>query len=85
MPYFRTAAETGLPDAQYAMSQIYANGAGGVTRDDKEARRWMTLAARQGYDTAEIDLGSWLVEGRGAGLRRDADRIRHRCLPQAPH
>lgn len=71
VPYYRSAAEAGLPDAQYAVSQIYANGIGDVARDDKEARRWLTLSARQGYDTAEIDLGSWLVEGRGG--ERDAD------------
>jgi len=70
-PYYRSAAEAGLPDAQYAMSQMYANGAGGIAKDDKEARRWLTLAARQGYDTAEIDLGAWLVDGRGGD--RDAN------------
>jgi TPR repeat protein len=71
VPYYQSAAEAGLPDAQYAMSQIYANGAGGIAKDDKEARRWLTLAARQGYDTAEIDLGTWLVDGRGGD--RDAN------------
>lgn len=63
--YYKSAAENGLPDAQYAMSQVAANGFGGVGKDDKEARRWLTLAARQGYDTAELDLGTWLVDGRG--------------------
>jgi TPR repeat protein len=70
VPYYRLAAEAGLPDAQYAMSQVFANGAGGTGKDDEEARRWLTLAARQGYDTAEIDLGTWLVDGRGG--ERDA-------------
>ena len=71
VPYYRMAAEAGLPDAQYAMSQVYANGAGGIAKDDKQARHWLTLAARQGYDTAEIDLGTWLVDGRGGD--RDAN------------
>ena len=63
--YYQRAADGGLADAQYAMSQIYANGVGGKKRDDAEARRWLLLAARQNFDTAQVDLGSWLVEGRG--------------------
>jgi TPR repeat protein len=65
--YYRKAAEGGLADAQYAMSQAYANGVGGMPKDDAKARKWLLLAARQGYDTAELDLGTWLIEGRGGG------------------
>jgi uncharacterized protein len=65
LSYYERAARAGLADAQYAMSQICANGVGGKKRDEIEARRWLTLAARQGFDTAELDLGSWMVEGRG--------------------
>ena len=61
--YYQRAAEAGLADAQYAMSQIYANGVGGKKRDEVEARRWLALAARQNFDTAQLDLGTWLVEG----------------------
>lgn len=63
--YYEKAAEAGLADAQYAMSQAFANGVGGKVRNDAEARRWLELAARQNYDTAELELGTWLVEGRG--------------------
>ncbi|MFE0016914.1 sel1 repeat family protein [Mesorhizobium sp. NPDC059054] len=63
--YYQKAAESGLADAQYAMAQIYANGAGGRTKDDNEARRLLVLAARQNYDTAQLDLGQWLIDGRG--------------------
>ncbi|MEW9835423.1 tetratricopeptide repeat protein [Mesorhizobium marinum] len=63
--YYQRAAEAGLADGQYAMSQIYANGAGGKPRDEAEARRWLLLAARQNFDTAQLDLATWLVEGRG--------------------
>jgi TPR repeat protein len=59
------AAEAGLADAQYAVSQIYANGAGGISKDEPEARKWLLLAAQQNFDTAQVDLGSWLVEGKG--------------------
>jgi len=47
------------------MSQAFANGIGGKVRNDEEARRWLLLAAHQNYDTAELELGTWLVEGRG--------------------
>ena len=42
-----------------------ANGVGGRKQDDAAARKWLELAARQGFDTAELDLGTWLVQGRG--------------------
>lgn len=63
--YYGRAAEAGLADAQYALAQFFANGTGGKTRDEAEARRLLTLAARQGYDTAELDLGAWMLSGRG--------------------
>jgi TPR repeat protein len=63
--YYQRAADAGLADAQYAMSQAYANGVGGKKRDEAEARRWLLLAARQNFDTAQLDLATWLVEGRG--------------------
>ncbi|WP_315924631.1 tetratricopeptide repeat protein [Mesorhizobium sp. SP-1A] len=64
-PYYERAAAAGLADAQYAMSQIYANGIGGKNKDDAEARRFLVLAARQNYDTAQLDLAQWLIDGRG--------------------
>lgn len=69
--YYEKAANAGLADAQYAMSQAFANGIGGKVRNDQEARRWLLLAARQNYDTAELDLGTWLVEGRGGAADLD--------------
>ena len=42
-----------------------ANGVGGKKRDEAEARRWLALAARQNFDTAQLDLGTWMIEGRG--------------------
>jgi len=63
--YYERAAKARLADAQYAMAQIYADGVGGKPRDEAQARRWLALAARQNFDTAQLDLGTWLVEGRG--------------------
>jgi len=63
--WYERAADAGLPDAQYAMAQIHANGAGGKAPDEAEARRWLERAARQNFETAQLDLGVWLIEGRG--------------------
>ncbi|MGB3501838.1 MAG: tetratricopeptide repeat protein [Mesorhizobium sp.] len=63
--YYEKAAKGGLPDAQYAMAQVYANGTGGRPVDDVEARRWMALAAQRNFDSAQVELGSWMVEGKG--------------------
>ena len=65
VPYYERAAASNLADAQYAMSQIYANGVGGKKQDAVEARRMLELAAKQNFDTAQVDLATWMVEGKG--------------------
>lgn len=63
--YYERAAEAGLPDAQYALAQAYANGVGGKAHDDAKARSFLEKAARQNFDTAQLDLAQWMIEGRG--------------------
>ncbi|MCR4267251.1 tetratricopeptide repeat protein [Nitratireductor sp. ZSWI3] len=63
--YYEKAANAGLADAQYAMAQVYANGFGGKAADDRKARDWLLRSATQGFDTAQLDLGTWMVDGRG--------------------
>ncbi|MDZ5699192.1 tetratricopeptide repeat protein [Chelativorans sp. M5D2P16] len=63
--WYERAASARLPDAQYAMAQIHTHGVGHKQQDEAEALRWLRKAARQNYDTAQLDLGTWLVEGRG--------------------
>jgi uncharacterized protein len=63
--YFQRAAEAGVPDAQYALAQLYAYGRGVAAGDDQQARQWLEKAARSGHDTAQIELGIWLINGRG--------------------
>ncbi|MDQ0997100.1 TPR repeat protein [Phyllobacterium ifriqiyense] len=64
-PWFLQAAEKGLADGEYAVSQILANGTVKIQRDEPKARQYLIKAAIKGYDTAQMDLGTWLVEGRG--------------------
>ena len=51
----REQAEQGYPDAQYDLSQRYSKGEG-VPQDDKEAAKWLYIAAAQGYTHAQQDL-----------------------------
>ncbi|ENR03267.1 hypothetical protein H721_01661 [Brucella ovis IntaBari-2006-46-332] len=64
-PWFQKAADAKLADGEYAISQIYANGTDKIARNDIKARQYLVLAAQRGYDTAQFDLGRWLIEGRG--------------------
>ena len=65
LPFYRLAAEQGLPDAQYALATMLAEGNGVTVPAPTEARRWMERAAGNGFDTAQLELGIWLVNGRG--------------------
>lgn len=65
LSYYEKAAEAEVPDAQYAMAQAYFYGAGGRPVDAEQARGWLERAAQNNFDTAQVDLGSMLVEGIG--------------------
>lgn len=65
VPFYEKAARAGIADAQYAMAQIYAAGVGGKPENMVEARRWLELAARRNFDTAQLELGTWMVQGVG--------------------
>ncbi|WP_235769180.1 tetratricopeptide repeat protein [Rhizobium alarense] len=65
MPYYEKSAEQGISDAQYALSQIYANLKDLPKAKRDRAREWLLRAARAGYDTAQLDLAIWLINGTG--------------------
>lgn len=65
LPYFERSARAGVADAQYAMSQIYAYGKGVPMPDLPKARNWLQAAAAGGHDTAQIELGIWMINGKG--------------------
>ncbi len=68
--YYEMAAEDGLADAQYALAQFYRFGTGGLAVDLEKARHWLEQAANQNYDTAQIELGTMLVES-GGGVEQE--------------
>lgn len=67
------ARPTGIQDhviAQYNLGAFYANGLGGLPKDDQEAARLYRIAADQGVGAAQVNLGNlylgeswWIAEG----------------------
>lgn len=65
LPYYEKSAEQGVADAQYAVAQIYTTLKDLPQEKKQLAREWMARAAHAGFDTAQLDLGIWLVNGVG--------------------
>lgn len=65
LPFYEKSAEKGVADAQYAVSQIYFNLTDIPAEKKARAREWLTRSAKAGFDTAQVDLGIWLVNGTG--------------------
>ena len=65
LPYYEKSAEQGIADAQYAVAQIYINLKDLPEEKTRRAREWLLRAARAGFDTAQLDLGMWLINGMG--------------------
>jgi TPR repeat protein len=60
-----SAQLTGSPDELYKMGNHYAQGRGGVARDDKKAVAYYLAAARGGNAKAQYALGYMYRSGRG--------------------
>lgn len=50
--------------AQYYLGMMYANGQG-VERDEREAAKWFTNAAKQGVSQAQFRVAEMYEQGRG--------------------
>ncbi len=64
-PYYEKAAKGGLADAQYVLARMHATGEGLTHSNISRARKWMTLAAIGGFDTAQLELAIWMAIGKG--------------------
>ncbi|MGL4404698.1 MAG: SEL1-like repeat protein [Notoacmeibacter sp.] len=62
-PLFEKAAAANISGAHYALSQFYLKGTGGKTLDGAKTLFHLTRAAELGLDTAQLDLGTALVDG----------------------
>jgi uncharacterized protein len=69
--YYERAAAAGLADAQYAMGLVYLDGLGGRPVSAADARRWLLRAARQNFDSAQVELATLLVEARNAADEKE--------------
>jgi len=56
------ASYFGDPDGQYNLARLYMNGQG-TPRDQRQAARWMKLAAEKGHVPARAVFGDMLVRG----------------------
>jgi TPR repeat protein len=63
-----------MPVAQASLGDFYANGRGGLARNDDEALRLFKLAAEQGDPLGNNNLGSFMSQGVGA-WRRTTTRL----------
>ena len=63
LPYYEKSADQGIADAQYAVAQLY-NSLPGLDKEKRDqARAYLLRAAKAGYDTAQLDIGIWYVNG----------------------
>jgi TPR repeat protein len=69
---FRPLAEKGNALAQYNVALMHRMGLG-VTKDQKEAKKWSRLAAKQGNADAQVMLGSIYAKADG-GESADVSR-----------
>jgi TPR repeat protein len=69
-PQFSRASDLGYAAARASLGAFYANGIGGLSRDDREALRLFQLAAEQHNAVGESNLGFFHLTGR-VGLPKD--------------
>jgi len=60
----------GDPNAQYNLAHMYLVGAGGVTKDNIAAVRWLAVAAQKGHAPSQALLGHMLFIGDGVPHQR---------------
>jgi len=68
LPYFQQAADQQVPDAYYALAQLYRSGVLQGFPENEKALDWLAKAAQAGIDTAQVELGIWLANGT-AGVK----------------
>ena len=63
------ASYFGDPNAQYSLARLYLEGTG-LDRDERQAARWLNLAAEKGHSSAQAMLGQLLINGQGVPRQR---------------
>ena len=57
-------------NAQYNLARLYMDGAAGLAKDNRQAARWLNLAAEKGHVESQALLGHLLFVGEGMQPRR---------------
>ena len=73
---YRLAATEGDALAQNNLGVAYANGEGGLPRNDREAVRYYRLAADQGLASGQANLAAMHSSGQGGLPRDDREAVR---------
>jgi len=60
---YRVAADNGDAAAQYRLGQMYAEGLG-VTKNDKDAAKYILQAADQDFGAARMTAAAWYLSGK---------------------
>jgi TPR repeat protein len=57
-------------NAQYNLARLYMDGAAGLGKDNRQAARWLNLAAEKGHVESQALLGHLLFAGNGVPVQR---------------
>jgi hypothetical protein len=57
-------------NAQYNLARLYMDGAAGLAKDNRQAARWLNLAAEKGHIESQALLGHLLFAGEGMQRQR---------------
>lgn len=64
LQYYQRSADAGNAKAQYKMAVGYAQGYGGLKKNDADAGKWLMKSAEQGYRRAMKTLGKAYQKGK---------------------
>lgn len=76
LPFYEKAAAQGHASAQTWLGFLYANGRGGLAKNDQEALRLLRLASNQGHPISQTWLGLWYANGSGGLTKNDQEAAR---------
>ena len=68
--FLYAATNFGDSNAQYNLARLYMDGAGGLAKDNRQAARWLNLAAEKGHVESQALLGHLLFVGDGIPVQR---------------
>jgi len=57
-------------NAQYNLARLYMDGAAGLPKDNRQAARWLNLAAEKGHVESQALLGHLIFAGEGVQRQR---------------